>query len=175
MVRTRVSTLRRRGAQFCDLGKCRLGLVKRFFQCPPLSVGVRRCASLRARIAHGRLAIDRCAKSAARLHHPHWIKCAHAVDEICLGHDPQIVEAGRAVRWHPVVKTKANLSRNVSDRSGDGSRKEVVQYRYRSKTRHDQERSPAHVLDLTPPDLTASRFAHQGSSEIASRRDATAA
>jgi hypothetical protein len=40
---------------------------------------------------------------------------------------------------------------------------------------NDQERSASDVFDLAPPHLAAARLAHQGSSRIASRREASAA
>jgi hypothetical protein len=62
----------------------------------------------------------------------------------------------------------------VPDGAGHRSSDDAMEHGDGGLAGHDQERSAPQVLKLAPPHLTTPRLVHQGSSAIASRKDATA-
>ena len=90
-----------------------------------------------------------------------------------LRYDPEVVETGGAVLWHPVGTAQRHLGGDAASGSGDRSGQNGVQNGDGRVASHYEERPAPHLGKFTPPNLAASD--HHGSSAIASRNDATAA
>jgi hypothetical protein len=88
-----------------------------------------------------------------------------------LGHEREVVERERALPGHSVVFVENDLSRDLADRPGRGYGEERVEYRDGGLAREDEERTPARVRMLDPPDLASG---YQGSALIAARAPSNA-
>lgn len=122
-----------------------------------------------------RSAVDSCPESPTGFCQTERVERCQSIDQVGLRDDSKIVETGCTVSRHPVLGAQRQFGRNTPDRSRHGYGQHVVQDRNSGGPSHHKERSPPDVFDLAPPHLASARLAYQGSSRIASRREATAA
>src|SRR5215216_5738099 len=120
-------------------------------------------------------AINRGADRAARLNESRRLERAHAVYEIALWDDSEVVEARGTLHRHSIVGAERQLGRDFANGARDRRSEDAVEDGNGCGSRHDEERPPADIFDLTPPDFATPRIGHQGSSRIASRSELIAA
>jgi hypothetical protein len=60
-------------------------------------------------------AVHSGAKSAAGIDEAHRVERAQTIDEIRLGNDSEVVEARGTLCGHPVIRSKRQLSGEISD------------------------------------------------------------
>ena len=88
------------------------------------------------------------------------------------GHLTNIVEACRALLWHPVRGVKTNLRGDVANPARYGRYEHAAQGRNRLRPSQDQHRPPSLVRKVAPTDVAPR---HHGSSRISSRASRSAA
>ncbi len=119
-------------------------------------------------------AVDSSSQCCACLEHPKRIETADSLREVVFRDGADVVEVCGAFRWHAVFRAERQFGGNAADRASEGRRKHRVQDRDGARAGQHEKRTPSSVRHFGPPHLTALRFAHQGSSAIASWRDASA-